>query len=73
MHTTIHIKGTHCASCKAVLEDVLADIAEIASSTVNYETGETAIEHSEEIDWNAVKKEIESLAQYSVDINHRSS
>lgn len=70
MQTTLHIKGTHCASCKAVLEDVFADIPGITSSTVNYETGETVIEHSEGLDWNAIKKEIESLGQYSLDITH---
>lgn len=73
MHTTLMIKGTHCASCKAVLEDVLADIPGITSSAVNYESGETVIEHSEELDWNTLKKEIESIGQYSVDITHLSA
>lgn len=70
MQTTMYIKGTHCASCKAVLEDVLADIAGITSSAVNYETGETIIEHIEGLDWNMVKKEVESLGQYTIDIGH---
>lgn len=70
MKTTLTITGTHCASCKAVLEDVLVDISGIASSAVNYETGETIIERGEEIDWSMVKKEIESLGQYTVDITN---
>lgn len=66
MKTTITIQGTHCASCKALIEDVCKDIQGISSCTVHYETGETIIEHNENIDWELFKKEIESLGKYTV-------
>lgn len=68
--TTFHIKGTHCASCKALIEDVCSEIPDIKSCTVNFQTGETTIEHEDALDWLSVKREIETLGNYSVEIPH---
>lgn len=68
--TTIHIKGTHCASCKALIEDVCSEIPGIKSCTVNFQSGETTIEHEDALDWSLVKREIEALGNYSAKISH---
>jgi copper chaperone CopZ len=64
--TTITIKGTHCNACKLLIEDVCSEIKGIKSCTVNFQTGETVIVHDETLDWQAFKKEIESLGKYKV-------
>ena len=68
MKTTLIIKGTHCASCKALIEDVCRDIKGILSCDVEVATGKTIIEHDEIIDWNNFKKEIENLGKYTVQL-----
>ena len=65
--TTINIKGTHCNSCKLLIEDVCKDIKGTKSCTVNFETGKTMIEHDESFDWNEFKKEVEALGNYKVE------
>jgi len=67
--TAINIKGTHCNSCKILIEDVCKEIKGATSCSVNFETGETKIEHDESFDWKAFKKEIEALGNYKVEIN----
>lgn len=69
MQTTLVIKGTHCNSCKALIEDVCSEINGIRSCNVDFSTGETAIEHDESFDWQAFKKEIENLGEYTVNLN----
>ena len=69
MQTIIIIKGTHCNACKALIEDVCKDIKGVTSCAVNFQTGETVIEHDENIDWQALKKEIENFEQYKVQLN----
>lgn len=71
MKTTITIKGTHCESCKALIEDVCKEIPGIISCNVDYKTGKTIIEHDEELDWKKFKKEIESLGEYKVNKNEK--
>ena len=67
MKTTITIKGTHCNACKMLIEDVSKDVAGIQSCSVDYATGKTEIEHNEDVDLHAFKKEIESLGNYKVE------
>ena len=67
MKKIIIIKGTHCPSCKALIEDVCRDIKGIKSCNVEYKTGKTEIEHEDKFDFNLVKKEIESLGKYKVE------
>lgn len=69
MKTTLTIKGTHCNSCKALIEDVCTEIPGIKSCSVDFKTGATEIEHEESMDWQKFKKEIESLAKYKVEVN----
>ena len=68
MKKTITIHGTHCTSCKALIEDVASEIPGIQSCSVNYETGETVIEHDPSVNWETVKKEIEALGTYNVSL-----
>jgi len=67
--TTINIKGTHCDSCKLLIEDVCKEIKGVKECTVNFKTGETKIEHDESFDWQIFKKEVESLGAYKVEVN----
>lgn len=64
--TTIHIQGTHCKACKALIEDVCSEVAGVNSSCVNFETGETGIEHDGSLNLESLKNEIESLGDYKV-------
>lgn len=66
MTTKLLIKGTHCTSCKALLEDVCKETPGVTNCTVDYKTGEMIVEHDESIDWSALKKEINGLGQYRV-------
>ena len=66
MKTTITIKGTHCASCKALIEDTAKEIPGLQSCAVDFKTGHTEIEHDETLDWDVFKKEIEALGEYKI-------
>lgn len=68
MQTTLTIKGTHCNSCKALIEDVCTEVKGMKSCTVDFQTGKTVIEHDKNTDWQAFKKEVESLGKYSVEL-----
>lgn len=68
MKTTITIKGTHCASCKALIEDICKDVAGITFCSVDYESGHTEVEHESGADWQKLKQEIENVDQYIVEI-----
>ena len=65
--TTITIKGTHCASCKALIEDACRDVPGVRACTVDFITGKTVVEHEEDLDWQRLKKEIESLGAYTLE------
>ncbi len=66
MKTTLTIQGTHCKACKMLIEDVCKDIPGVSSCEVNFETGETILDHDESLDWVSFKKEIEGLGTYTV-------
>lgn len=68
LKTTIHIQGTHCKACKALIEDVCSEIPGIHSCNVNYQTGETILEHDENLNFENLKNEIQSLGDYQVEI-----
>ena len=68
MKTVLTIKGTHCKACKMLIEDVCRDNQEVASCDVNFETGRTEIEHTDRLDMEALKKEIEGLGNYKVEL-----
>lgn len=69
MKTTLTIKGTHCNSCKALIEDVCNEIPGIKSCNVDFKTGTTEIEHEESVDWQKLKTEVELLGEYKVEVN----
>ena len=66
--TTIKIKGTHCTACKVLIEDVFSGIPGIHSCDVNYQTGETIIEHDEDLNFENLDKEIRSLGDFQITI-----
>ena len=68
VNTKITIKGTHCASCKALIEEVAKENPCITDIAVDFKTGKTVIKHKECLDWQALKKEIESLGEYQFQI-----
>ena len=67
MKKVIQIKGTDCKSCKALIEDVCKDIPGIISCNVDFKTGKTIVEY-DVLDWKALKREIEALGKYKVNI-----
>ena len=69
MKTIISIKGTHCRSCKLLIEDVCKDIKGVKLCEVDFQTGKTIIEHDENFDSNLFKQEIENLGQYKIDLH----
>lgn len=69
MKTALTIKGTHCVSCKTLIEDVCTEIPGISSCNVDFKTGITEIDHEENVDWQKFKREVESLGEYKVEIN----
>lgn len=66
MKTTFQVKGTHCPSCKALIEDICKDSPGVTDCTIDFKTGKGVIEHSAKIDLDALKKEIESAGSYKV-------
>ena len=66
MKTEVFIKGTHCASCKALIEDVAQDVPGIQSCSVDFKTGKTVIEHDESVDWAAFDRAIKTVGDYSL-------
>ena len=64
--TTIHISGTHCASCKALLEEVIRELPGVKKASVDFKSGKTVIEHEGELDRKTLKAEVESLGSYKV-------
>lgn len=67
MKTVIKIKGTHCQSCKMLIEDICSEFKEIKSSVLDFKTGRLVIEHNEKFDLSKLKKEIKKLGNYSIE------
>lgn len=68
MITTLHITGLHCASCKALIEDVTKDIPGVTSAVVDSEKMTATIEHEESVQPEMLRQEIEKLGQYKASI-----
>lgn len=66
MKRLITITGTHCKSCKFLIEDVSSEIPGVISLNVDPETGKTEIEYDETLDWNTLKTVIEEQGDYKV-------
>ena len=69
MKTVITIKGTHCNACKALIEDVCKDNKNISSCAVDFKTGKTEIEHNDQFNLDQLKKEIEELGNYKIELS----
>lgn len=63
------VTGMHCESCKAIIEDVARDFPEIKRCEVDFATGNGTIEFTDGFDPYSFKKEIDSLAKYSLEFN----
>lgn len=66
--TVIQISGLHCPSCKTLIESVSSEMPGVYSAVVDSRSGEAVIEHDEGLNLNTLKKEIESLGDYKVEI-----
>ena len=66
MKKVITIKGMHCASCKAVIEEVANETKGITGCVVDVAKGTATISYEGSVDWNALKKEIQGLGDYRV-------
>ncbi len=64
--TTITVQGTHCQSCKILIEDVVSEVPGVNSSTADFKTGKVVIDHEGKLDMAKVKKEIEAIGKYKV-------
>ena len=60
------IQGTHCHSCKGLIEDVAQDVPGVKSCMVDFKTGKMDIEYDTPPTLAKVKKEIEALGKYKV-------
>lgn len=67
MHTTLTIKGTHCASCKALIEEVSREQPGITSCSVDYATGKTVIEHDAPFDRTQLQRAISEVGEYTIE------
>lgn len=65
----IKINGTHCKSCKLLIEDVSKDIKGVKSCCVDFQSGKTFIGYDEHIDLEKFKQEVEGLGEYKVELN----
>lgn len=66
MKTVITVRGTHCNSCKILIEEVCSEMPGVKSCAVDFKTGKTVIEHDGKLDLKKLKKEIEELGEYKV-------
>ena len=66
MKTILTVKGTHCTSCKMLIEDVCSETKGIASAQLDFKTGKLVIDHESSADLKGLKKEIETLGKYKV-------
>ena len=66
MRTILKIEGLHCASCKAVIEDIASDFPDIGSANVDVAGGTAAVEHEDGFDLGRFAEEIHKLGQYRV-------
>lgn len=66
MKTILTVRGTHCNSCKMLIEEVCSEQPSVKSCSVDFKTGKTVIEHDGKIDLKKLKKEIETLGEYKV-------
>lgn len=65
--TTLNITGMHCASCKALIEEVSLEVSGVKACIVDPEKGTAVIEHDETFQFQPLKQAIEALGEYKVE------
>ena len=67
MKKTFPIIGMHCASCKALIEDVVSDLKGVTAVQVNYATEKMTVEYdAQKVDISALKKSVASAGSYEL-------
>lgn len=66
--TKLAITGMHCASCKALIEDVCAEVPGVRSCTVDFEAGTASVEHDDSCNPDVLVTEIKNLGDYGAAI-----
>ncbi len=61
MRTTVSIPGIHCEGCSRLIQDVSSDFPEIQTVDVDINAKTVTLDHSDDFDFDAWKREIESL------------
>lgn len=57
----------HCASCKALIEEVSLEVSGVKACTVDPIAGTAVIEQDETFQFKNLKQAIEALGEYSVE------
>ncbi len=68
MITLFNITGMHCASCKALIEDVILELPGVLSGVVDVATNTARIEHDASVDQDTIRRAIERLGTYTVSV-----
>jgi len=68
MITTLKIQGMHCASCKALIEDVCQEIPGVTACNVDIASNIAKIEHDSSVSPDTIRHEIEELGDYQTSI-----
>lgn len=66
--TKLKIAGMHCASCKALIEDVCSDVPGVRSCDVDAATEMATVEHDDTLNPAVLIGEIRSLGDYRATI-----
>lgn len=66
--TKLTIKGMHCASCKALIEDVCTDVPGVRSADVDFAAGAASVDHDDSLNPRVLVDEIKKLGDYDASI-----
>jgi copper chaperone CopZ len=61
MQTTVSIPGIHCSACAVLIQDVSSEFPAITNVEVDLNTKKVTLEHTEDLDLQQWKSELESL------------
>lgn len=61
------VQGTHCASCKMLIEMTLQNLPGVTSAALDLQTGQGQVISEEPLAQEDIKKEIEELGNYIVE------
>ncbi len=66
MTTEISVSGMHCASCKALIEDVSRDVSGVISCSVDPRTGRGVVEHDAAFRLPDLARAVAELGDYRI-------